>query len=87
MRRAEQRSEQDFDALELDAEAELPTAEEDESLTLARPAENISVAEILEIAHRVGPASNHPAWKTLDGLKLAEREAADGKTLADLQVS
>jgi membrane protein len=57
-----------------------------ESLTLARPAEKIPVSEILELAHRVRPTSDHPAWKTLASLKQAEREAADGKTLADVQV-
>jgi membrane protein len=54
------------------------------SLTLARPAEKIHIAEILELAHRVRPTSNHPAWKTLANLKQAERDAADNKTLADL---
>jgi membrane protein len=53
-------------------------------LTLARPADKIQIAEILELAHRVRPTSNHPAWITLANLKQAERDAADNKTLADL---
>ncbi|MGI9472894.1 MAG: YhjD/YihY/BrkB family envelope integrity protein [Rubripirellula sp.] len=60
-------------------------AAEDESLTLARPAEKIEIGEILELAHRVRPTSDHPAWKTLSSLKRAERDAAVGKTLADVQ--
>lgn len=60
-------------------------AGEEGSLTLARPAEKISIAEILELAHRVRPTSDHPAWKTLASLKQAERDAADGKSLADVQ--
>lgn len=56
----------------------------EESLTLARPAEKITVGEILELAHQVRPTSDHPAWTTLAVLKRAEREAAAGKTLADL---
>ena len=60
-------------------------AAEDESLTLARPAEKIEIVEILDLAHRVRPTNDHPAWKTLEGLKVAERDAAEGKTLADVQ--
>lgn len=60
-------------------------AAEDESLTLARPAEKIEIVEILDLAHRVRPTNDHPAWKTLEGLKVAERHAAKGKTLADVQ--
>ncbi len=58
---------------------------EEEGLTLSRPAEKIRIDEILSLAHRVRPTSNHPAWKTLANLKQAEREAAEGKTLADVQ--
>lgn len=57
---------------------------EEESLTLAKPADKISVARILELAHQTKPTSTHPAWKTLANLKQAEREASAGKTLADL---
>ena len=60
-------------------------AAEDDSLTLARPAEKIEIVEILDLAHRVRPTSDHPAWKTLSNLKQAERDAAAGKTLADVQ--
>ena len=62
-------------------------AGEENSLTLSRPAESITVNEILEIAHRSRPTSSHPAWRTLTDLKEAEREAAKGKTLADVAVS
>jgi membrane protein len=54
------------------------------ALILARPAEKIKIVEILELAHRVRPTSDHPAWKTLANLKQAERAAADDTTLADL---
>jgi membrane protein len=60
------------------------SAGEEETLTLARPAESIDVREILEIAHRTRPTSDHPAWKSLENLKRAERDASIGKTLADL---
>jgi membrane protein len=55
-----------------------------DAVTLSRPAEKIAIGEILALAHRVRPTSDHPAWKTLAGLKQAEREAADGKTLANV---
>lgn len=54
------------------------------ALTLARPAEQIKIAEILELAHRSRPTNSHPAWQTLANLKRAERDAASDKTLADL---
>lgn len=57
---------------------------QEEELTLARPAEKIRVAEILQLAHRSRPTSSHAAWKMLSNLKQAEREAAGEKTLADL---
>jgi membrane protein len=57
----------------------------EDAMTLARPAEKISVGEILGLAHRVRPTNDHPAWKTLADLKKAERDAAEGKTLADVQ--
>lgn len=60
------------------------SAGEEETLTLARPAESIDVREILELAHQTRPTSDHPAWRTLENLKRAERDAAEGKTLADL---
>ena len=59
-------------------------AGDEDTLTLARPADKIGIAEILELAHRVGPTSDHPAWRSLAHLKQAERAAAAGKTLADL---
>ena len=60
-------------------------AGEGDSLTLARPAEKIVIRDIFELAHRVRPTSDHRDWKTLANLKQAERDAADGKTLADVQ--
>lgn len=60
-------------------------AGEEDALTLARPAEKIGVDEILDLAHHARPTSDHPAWKTLASLKQAERQAAVGKTLADVR--
>ena len=56
----------------------------EDALTLGRPADRITVAEILSLAHRTRPASDNPAWKTLDKYNAAQREAAHGKTLADI---
>ncbi len=58
--------------------------DEGESLTLSRPAAKIDVIEILELAHRFRPTSDHPAWQSLANLKTAEREASRGSTLADI---
>jgi len=55
-----------------------------ERLTLAQPAEQIPIARILGLAHQFRPTNDHPAWKTLAGLKQAERDAAADRTLADL---
>lgn len=62
-------------------------AGEEDTLTLARPAEKIPVTDILALAHHSRPTSNHPAWATLAGLKKAERAAAAGVTLADIALS
>ena len=59
-------------------------AGEEDSLTLARPADQISVGYLLELAHQARPTSMHAAWQTLAPLKQAEREAAGDRTLADL---
>ena len=59
-------------------------AGEEDSLSLARPADRISVKDILLLAHRARPTSDNPSWKTLDRFQAAEREAADNKTLADI---
>ncbi|MCG8652423.1 MAG: YihY family inner membrane protein [Pirellulales bacterium] len=59
-------------------------AGQEDSLTLAKPAEKILVADILSLAHQSRPTSDHPAWETLGALKDAERKAAQGKTLRDL---
>ncbi len=60
-------------------------AGEEEGLTLACPADKIPIGKILEVAHRVRPTNDHPAWKTLRNLKQAERDAAEETTLADVQ--
>lgn len=57
---------------------------ENDCLSLARPAECISIADVLNLAHHVRPTNDHPAWKALADLKEAERAAAIGKNLADL---
>ncbi|QDT12841.1 YhjD/YihY/BrkB family envelope integrity protein [Planctomycetes bacterium K23_9] len=59
-------------------------AGEEDALTLGRPAESISVSEILQLAHQSRPSSDHPAWKTLADLKDAQRAAANEKTLAEV---
>ena len=59
-------------------------AGDDEGLSLARPAEKIQIAEILDLAHQLRPTGTHPAWQTLQNLKHAERDAAGEQTLADL---
>ena len=55
-------------------------------LTLARPADKIQLVEILDLAQGVCPPHRHPAWKTFASLKEAERQAAEGKTLADADI-
>ncbi len=62
----------------------VPGDDEDDHLTLARPAERILIADILRLAHQARPMSAHPAWKALVSLKLAERNAAGDQTLADV---
>ncbi len=60
------------------------SAGEEDALTLAKPADRITVTEILALAHHARPANDNPAWKTLDKYNAAQREAANGKTLADI---
>ena len=60
------------------------SAGDEDRLLLARPAEKIAIAEILELAHKVGPTSGHPAWLALTHLKKAERDAANDRTLAEV---
>ncbi len=62
----------------------VPGDDQDDHLTLARPAEKILIADILRLAHQSRPMSAHPAWKALVNLKLAERNAAGERTLADV---
>ncbi|MCC9641465.1 YihY/virulence factor BrkB family protein [Rhodopirellula sp. JC740] len=57
-------------------------AGQENQLTLARPADKILVAEIMRLAHRYRPSSDHPAWKTLAQLKEAECVAAGDRSLA-----
>ena len=54
-------------------------------LTLARPAEKITLVEILDLAQSSYPPHTHRAWKTFSRLKDAERQAAAGQTLADTE--
>ncbi|WDQ19024.1 YihY/virulence factor BrkB family protein [Rhodopirellula sp. P2] len=56
---------------------------QENQLTLARPAKKILLAEVMRLAHRFRPASNHPAWKTLADLKEAECVAAGSRSLAE----
>ncbi|WP_236696191.1 YihY/virulence factor BrkB family protein [Rhodopirellula islandica] len=56
---------------------------QENQLTLARPAKTILLAEVMRLAHRFRPASNHPAWKTLAELKEAECVAAGTRSLAE----
>lgn len=60
------------------------SAGDEDSLLLARPAEKISIGEILELAHQAGPTSGHPAWLALTHLKKAERDAANDRTLSEV---
>ncbi len=62
-------------------------AGEKDAFTLARPAENIAVSDILRLAHQSRPISDHPAWIALTKLKEAERAAAKRQTLAQLTSS
>ena len=54
------------------------------ALSLAKPANKISLRTILELAHRLRPDSDHPGWQKLMSLKQAEIEAAGDETLADV---
>ena len=60
------------------------SAGEEDSLCLARPAETIAVADVLNLAHVELPRSPQAVWQTLRKLKQAEREAAGQTTLAEL---
>ena len=57
-----------------------------QGLTLGRPADKILLVEILDIAEQTRPTHEHPAWKTFSILKQVERQAAEGKTLADVNL-
>ena len=58
-------------------------AADEAGLMLAMPAEKIGIDQILTIAHQARPTNSHSAWTALNELKQAEREAAQGRTLAD----
>lgn len=58
--------------------------DEQDQLTLAKPAEKIFIRDVLALAHRYRITNDHKAWKTLANLKQAEREAAGERTLADV---
>ena len=59
------------------------TMESNAGLALARPAETITVREILKLAMQSRPNHDHPAWNLLHILKEAELETAADRTLAD----
>ena len=60
------------------------SAGQEDQLTLARPAELISIRDVLQLAHQCRITNDHPAWKTLADLKMAERDAAGDRSLADV---
>jgi len=55
-----------------------------QGLTLARPADKILLVEILDVAQQTQPKHEQPAWRTFTSLKQVERQAAEGKSLADV---
>lgn len=59
---------------------------ENDALTLARPAERITIQEVLRLAHQSRPTNNHPAWQALADLKKAERDSAGEKTLSSIKL-
>ncbi|TWU41159.1 ribonuclease BN/unknown domain fusion protein [Novipirellula aureliae] len=59
---------------------------QNDALTLARPAERITIQEVLKLAHQSRPTNNHPAWQALADLKKAERDSAGDKTLATIEL-
>ena len=61
-------------------------AGDDESLVPGRPADAITMEELLKLAHGSAPGNEHPGWRILERMKDAEREIVAGQTLADLKV-
>lgn len=59
-------------------------ADGEDQLMLARPAELISIRDVLQLAHKCRITNDHQAWKVLAHLKQAERDAAGDRTLADV---
>jgi membrane protein len=56
----------------------------EDQVTLAKPAESIGVADILNLAHRRPEGMEDKRWDLLDKLNLAQITAAGSKTLAEL---
>ncbi len=61
------------------------SATSDTAVALAKPADQIGLRAILELALRQRPGGDHPAWKRLVELKRSEIDAVGGETLADLE--
>ena len=62
------------------------SATSDTAVTLAKPADQIGLRAILELALRQRPGGDHPAWKRLVALKRSEIDAVGGETLANLEL-
>ncbi|GAA5507768.1 YihY/virulence factor BrkB family protein [Novipirellula caenicola] len=58
--------------------------DEDDSLTLGRPAHQIEIQEILTLAHHSRSISRHRAWVALREIQQAQHDAMAGRTLASL---
>tara|TARA_R110002073_G_scaffold331637_6_gene516639 strand:- start:131 stop:1648 length:1518 start_codon:yes stop_codon:yes gene_type:complete len=58
--------------------------DEDDSLTLGRPAQQIEIREILTLAHHSRSISRHRAWVALREIQKAQHDAVAGQTLASL---
>ncbi len=58
--------------------------DEDDSLTLSRPADKIEIKDILTLAHQSRSVSRHRAWLALSETMQKQRDAVSGKTLASL---
>ncbi len=60
------------------------TSNDEDALTLARPAENIELQEIFELAYQSRPTNQHPSWEALSELMQSERDTLSGKSLATI---
>jgi membrane protein len=63
------------------------TSGREDRVTLAKPAEMIRVAEILDVAHHRPEGMNDSRWRLLDKLNQAQIEAAGARTLADVSAA